>query len=477
MSKMSLMRYNLRLLAGITGIAILGIIVLQIFWLRNAYREQKDRFDADVENAVTEARVNHIVASSIKLDEDGATLRDTIQLSITNTSKDDDAAKLVNMTKTPDSLLYYTKKLIADGLTQAQQKKNNRATLTTINAFDVPKLNIRAFSATISEGLKRRNINTPFSLAIIENGKITQCTTDTNTFHQASQKSTAMDGAPFITGSIQLAFPKENFYLLRKIAWILLTSVVLILICGSSFGIMVTLFFRQKKISEIRNDFMSNMTHELKTPLSSVSVALQLMQDADISEIQRAEFYQVATNEISRLNMLIDKVMKMAAFEKNAIKLNKESIALQPLAEKAIQAFSPVLKKRGAYIHLHVAPENAGIIADRSHLTNILHNLIDNALKYNDKKDPVIEIDIQENTSDVSISVKDNGKGIPDAYLSRVFEKFFRVPSGNIHEAKGYGLGLSYVHAIVVLHRGSIQVESKTGLGSTFIIHLPKNID
>jgi len=471
------MRYNLRLLAGITGIAILGIIVLQVFWLRNAYLEQKNRFNADVENAITEARINNIVASSFSLDTNGTVHQDTVRVSITNNNAKEDAASLVSMTKSPDSLLYYTKKLLAEGLAERHKKTAAHAATTNINSFDIPRPDLQQFNAAVKDGLKRRNIDIPYSLAIFESGKIVQCTTDTNIFHQISQKSQLMDGAPFMTGTIQLAFPKANFYLLRKIAWILVTSVVLILICGISFGIMVTLFFRQKKISEIRNDFMSNMTHELKTPLSAVSVALQLMQDTGISETQRAEFYQVAENEISRLNMLIDKVMKMAAFEKNAIKLNKENIALQPLAEKTIQAFSPVLQKRGAYIHLNVAPENAAIFADRSHLTNILHNLIDNALKYNDKKNAVIEIDISENPSDVCISVKDNGKGIPDAYLSKVFDKFFRVPSGNIHETKGYGLGLSYVQAIVTLHRGSIHVESKKGMGADFIIHLPKNID
>lgn len=471
------MRYNLRLLAGITGIAILGIIVLQVFWLTSAYKEQKNRFNADVENAVTEARINNIVASTIKIDSNNAVLRDTIQLSITDNSSNENAASLMKMTASPDSLLYYTKKLIAEGITESKKRRTNGPSITAINATDVPKLDLKKFNHSIAEGLKRRSITIPYSLAVIENGKIIDCTTDTNTFRNAGQKSALIDGAPFTAGSIQLAFPKASFYVLQKIAWILVTSVVLIVICCVSFGIMVTLFFRQKKISEIKNDFMSNMTHELKTPLSSVSVALQLMQDKDITEMQRAEFYQVAENEISRLNMLIDKVMKMAAFEKNAIKLNKERIALQPLAEKTIQAFGPVLTKRGAFIHLDIQPETAKIVADPSHLTNILHNLIDNALKYNDKKEPVIEITIRENSSDVSISVKDNGKGIPETYLPKIFDKFFRVPSGNIHETKGYGLGLSYVKAIVDLHDGEIRAESKPGNGSNFIIQLPKNID
>jgi signal transduction histidine kinase len=473
------MRYNLKLLAMITGVAIFGIIVLQIFWLQNAYKEQKDRFSADVENAVTEARVNSLLAATIKFKLNDSILNgdieDTIHLSIVSTSEDSAAArKLMQMTKSPDSLLLYTKELIAQSITSAKGKhKNFYATKGTTNS-ELEPFNLRAFRNILEDALQKRNVRTPFGVSLIENNKIQSSTIDTNVFNNAVIKSSLVSAEPLVAGKIQLAFPDAGSYILHKILWILVTSIVLIIFCCVSFSIMVIMFFRQKKVSEIKNDFMSNMTHELKTPLSSVSVALQLMQDKDISEMQRAEFFQVAENEVSRLNMLIDKVMKMAAFEKNAIKINKEQTVLKPLIEKTIQAFSPILKKQNAQINLNVIPEAMELFIDKVHFTNVMHNLIDNALKYNDKKEPLIEISAIENNEQITIFIKDNGKGIPESYINRIFEKFFRVPSGNIHETKGYGLGLSYVKAIIDLHEGTIAVNSKPGTGTTFTIQLPK---
>lgn len=473
------MRYNLKLLAGITGVAISGIIVLQIFWLQNAYKEQKDRFSADVENAVTESRVNSLLAATIKFKIDDSALngemKDTIRLAIVNTSDDSAAArKLMQMTKSPDSLLVYTKELIAQGIANTKSKHKNFFSSQVSPSSDLEPFNLRAFRNILEDALKKRQIHTPFGVALIENNKILNSTIDTDVFHKAMIKSAPVSAEPLVAGKIQLAFPDANSYLLHKILWILVTSIVLIIICCVSFSIMVTMFFRQKKISEIKNDFMSNMTHELKTPLSSVSVALQLMRDKDISELQRTEFFQVAENEVNRLNMLIDKVMKMAAFEKNAIKINKERTVLKPVIENTVMAFSPILKKQNAQISVEVIPETMELFIDKVHFTNVMHNLIDNALKYNDKKDPLIAISAIENADHITIFIKDNGKGIPEAYINRVFEKFFRVPSGNVHETKGYGLGLSYVKAIIDLHEGTIEVSSKPGTGTTFTIQLPK---
>jgi two-component system, OmpR family, phosphate regulon sensor histidine kinase PhoR len=475
------MRYNLKLLVVITGMAILGIIVLQVFWLQNAYREQKDRFATDVENAVTEARVNSLLAAALQLKLTDSSLngqvKDTIKLSIINipdTSDSVTARRLMQMTKSPDSLLAYTKELIAESFTGAQKTHDNLFSAQTSANSKLEPFNLRAFRNVLEDALKKRSISIPFGVAIIDNNKIQNCTIDTNSFRRAAIKSTPASVLPLVNGSIQLAFPDANSYIIRKIAWILFTSVVLIILCCVSFSVMVTMFFRQKKISEIKNDFMSNMTHELKTPLSSVSVALQLMQDKDITELQRAEFYQVAENEVSRLNMLIDKVMKMAAFEKNAIKINKENTALQPLIQRTIQAFSPILKKQNAQIHLQVIPDDLELYIDKVHFTNVIHNLIDNALKYNDKQTPQIDISATEQNGFVTLLIQDNGKGIPDAYINRIFEKFFRVPQGNLHETKGYGLGLSYVKAIIDLHAGTISVGSKPGAGTMFTIQLPK---
>jgi signal transduction histidine kinase len=233
---------------------------------------------------------------------------------------------------------------------------------------------------------------------------------------------------------------------------------------------------KQKKLSEIKTDFINNMTHELKTPISTISLASQLLADPNIPiENKNIEHLsRLLLDESKRLSAHVEKVLHIAVFEKNSLRLRLKIINVHELIEQAINNFSIQLKNKNGKVYTHLEATTPLVEADEAHLTNIIINLLDNAIKYSDK-DPVITITTMNNDHGIVVSVKDNGMGISKENLNKIFDQFYRVPTGNVHNVKGFGLGLSYVKKMVEAHHGKIWVESTIGEGSTFSIYLPFN--
>ncbi len=258
-------------------------------------------------------------------------------------------------------------------------------------------------------------------------------------------------------------------------AWILSLSGVAIILGSLSFAYLLKLFFRQKRESEIRADFLNNMTHELKTPISSVAVALELIQDKryPLSEAAKAGYFSVAESELQRLTLLVDKVLKIAAFERSEIALTFQNFEAAPWLAGILTGIKPLLEEAGAMVETTSFSPSLQLYADSTHLANVVQNLLENALKYNDKTMPQIQISVFEEGAFSVVTVTDNGSGIPAAYRTKIFDKFFRIPTGNRHDTKGYGLGLSYVKAIATLHGGSVQVASIPGRQTRFEVRIP----
>jgi two-component system phosphate regulon sensor histidine kinase PhoR len=275
----------------------------------------------------------------------------------------------------------------------------------------------------------------------------------------------------------QASFDNPFRYILRRLRLPLSMGVLLLGFTTASFVFLYRNLKQQQQLAVIKNDFISNMTHELKTPISTVKVAVEALRHFDaLNDPQRTrEYLDISALELQRLSLLVDKVLKLSSFENKEIELNKTETDLHELAAETIASMRLQLEKTGAFVQLTTSGERWIVKADRTHLSSVLSNLLDNALKYC-KEIPAITIHLSENTgpaATVDVVVTDNGIGIPAVYVSRIFEKFFRVPSGDHHNIKGYGLGLSYVHHIVIRHNGSISVESKEGKGTTFTIQLP----
>jgi two-component system, OmpR family, phosphate regulon sensor histidine kinase PhoR len=263
-------------------------------------------------------------------------------------------------------------------------------------------------------------------------------------------------------------------YLLKKISLPILFSVLLIGITLVTFTLLYRNLLRQQRLADIKNEFISNITHELKTPIATVGVAIEALKNFNaIHDAQKTkEYLDISSNELQRLGLLVDKVLKLSMFEKKEIELNKEYFNIMEVTREVLDAMKPQFEKQNAAVTLNSSGPQFIIYADKLHITSVLYNLFDNALKYSNNE-PVIGIEISSGDNSITLVVKDNGIGIAHEYRKKIFEKFFRVPSGNRHSVKGYGLGLSYVSEIIKRHGGSIDVESELDQGSTFIVKLP----
>lgn len=269
-------------------------------------------------------------------------------------------------------------------------------------------------------------------------------------------------------------FGSPGKYILGKIFPQILFSFFLVAFISLAFIFLYRNLLAQKKLTAIKNDFIGNITHELKTPIATVNVAIEALRNfggLDNPERTR-EYLDISASELQRLGLLVDKVLKLSMFEKQEIALQKESFNLLQLIEEVTASMKLQFEKQKAIVNIDTNGDNFMIDADRMHISSVIYNLLDNALKYS-KENPVILVKLIRHNEYFEFSVKDNGMGIPDAYLSKIFDQFFRVPSGNRHNTKGYGLGLSYVNHIVKQHNGFIEVESEQGKGSTFIVKIP----
>ncbi|MBC7827488.1 MAG: HAMP domain-containing histidine kinase [Chitinophagaceae bacterium] len=263
-------------------------------------------------------------------------------------------------------------------------------------------------------------------------------------------------------------------YIIRKMFPGILVSFLLIALMILSFLLLVRNLSRQRKLTQLKNDFISNITHELKTPIATVSVAIEAMKNFNaLDDPQRTqEYLNISANELQRLSLLVDKVLRLSMFEKKEIEFKKESFDLLQLVKDVTDSMKLQFENQKASVTFESTGNNFIIEADKRHLTSVIYNLLDNALKYS-YDDPRINIHIIDRSDFLEFRVCDNGIGIPLEYKNRIFEQFFRVPSGDRHNTKGYGLGLSYVNHIVRSHMGFIEVETEPGKGSTFIIKLP----
>jgi signal transduction histidine kinase len=256
----------------------------------------------------------------------------------------------------------------------------------------------------------------------------------------------------------------------------ILFSLFLTLLTTAAFVIMYQSIRAQQKLMGLKNDFISNITHELKTPITTVGVAIEAIKDfkAIDNPSLTKEYLDIAQNELNRLSILTDKILKTAIFENKGIEYQPESIEFDNLVEQVLASMKLVFEKQNAKVSFEKQGADFSLTGGSVHLTSVIYNLLDNALKYC-LINPEIKILLKGEATQILLSVKDNGIGIASEYKKKVFEKFFRIPTGDVHNIKGYGLGLSYVESVVKSHHGTINVMSEPGKGSNFIVTLPKS--
>ena len=334
--------------------------------------------------------------------------------------------------------------------------------------FDVDSLQdsvkIDEINTTFKKRLEEQNIAVPFSISRIENAE-----KEDRHFHQ----QVTLGFANPITYKLKLG--NKTSFLLNRISIPILFSIFLIAFTFLSFALLYRNLLRQRRLADIKNEFISNITHELKTPIATVSVAIEALRNfsASINPERTKEYLDISANELQRLSLLVDKVLKLSMFENKEIELKYEMLDMKQLVDEVTSSMKLQFENRNADVQLHIEGDT-NFEGDRLHLVSVIFNLLDNALKYSNNV-PQVRININGNENSLVLSIADSGIGIPTEFHNKVFEKFFRVPTGNLHNAKGYGLGLSYVAHVVQKHGGTIVVQSAQGKGSTFIITLPKH--
>lgn len=271
-------------------------------------------------------------------------------------------------------------------------------------------------------------------------------------------------------------FPNRDTYLIQTLWPLLTSSALFMLVIILAFIYSIRTILRQKKISEIKNDFINNMTHELKTPISTISLACEALSDPVMQSSSRrvGNYVNMISDENKRLGVLVENVLRSAVLDRSEMEFAREPVDLHEVIRTAKRNISIQISRRDGHLDLRLEATKPVVIGDKIHLTNVVYNLIDNAIKYS-KEAPEIQIKSQNTPTGIQIAVSDRGIGIKKDDRTRIFDKLYRVPTGNIHDIKGFGLGLSYVKTVMEKHGGSVSVESVFGKGSTFIIEIPNN--
>ena len=323
-------------------------------------------------------------------------------------------------------------------------------------------------------------LNLPFVLMIVNNSEQTVYQSDT-----LSKKPKSSDiitqalfsyDMPSKRNYMKVYFPTKKVFLSESVSYFV-PAVIFSLILLFTFTITIYTIFRQKKLSKMKNDFINNMTHELKTPVSTISIAAQMMKDSDISKSPEV-FKHISTvinDETKRLGFLVEKVLQMSLFENQKATLKLKEIDINDLIASVSNTFAIKVEKSGGTIDIDLRAEDSTLMGDEMHITNMLFNLMDNAVKYRREHVPLRLMTRTRNEGEkVIISVEDNGMGVKKDNLKKIFDRFYRVPTGNVHNVKGFGLGLAYVRKVAEDHNGTIRAENGIGnIGTTFIISLP----
>jgi two-component system, OmpR family, phosphate regulon sensor histidine kinase PhoR len=273
---------------------------------------------------------------------------------------------------------------------------------------------------------------------------------------------------------LSIYFPDEESYHIRQIMWWLVLSAIFLLIVIISFSYVVLNLFRQKKLSEMKTDFMNNMTHEFKTPIATISLASEMLLKPNVNECteKTTKYATIIYDENTRLKNQVEQVLQMAVLDRGSFKLKKSEVRLHEIIEDAAESFDMLVQQREGRLTLDLKAVQHTLEADPVHLSNIINNLLENANKYSPES-PEITVRTWNAHKGIVISIEDKGIGISHENQKHVFKKFYRVHTGNIHDVKGFGLGLYYVKTIVEAHNGKITLHSELNKGSRFEIYLP----
>ncbi|GLR18640.1 sensor histidine kinase [Portibacter lacus] len=458
--------------------ALIGIIVIQLYWINESVRRNEESFNSSV----------YLILGKVqqKLQEGADEPLEAYDYFKKNNRTELKNSITKDMELSLSDLDPYNKQRLMFELRSLESSINPSVKLEGIDPKEVKQF--------IEAEMKEQNIDAKYDFGIfssemrdfiIVNGVYNATigeTEDMSTVKTGMNKS--LYSSPYqiqlfasefdVPGYLKISFLNKTRALWSSVMPSLISSIIftgLILFC---FSYTIYVILRQKQVSEMKTDFINNMTHEFKTPIATISLAADSINSPKISsnpdKVRR--FSNIIKEENNRMLSQVEKVLQMAVLDKRDFSLNLTEINIHSLIRQAAEHGKLQLQRKEGTISLNLDAENPKIRGDETHINNIIHNLLDNAIKYTPEK-PRINISTHNKTNGIIISVSDNGIGMTSDARKQIFDKFYRVHTGNLHDVKGFGLGLSYVKAIVTAHKGWIEVESELGKGSKFNVYLP----
>jgi len=457
----------------IGSLSLLGIFIS--FWLHQVYQEEKSLLEKESSFMVSNA-INEYESELMQ-----AFINETIERGDQDSLHINNASFQIMMTTTRDSTdIFIATPEQADTNVHVEMNINNHASFhTTENqANDFTTMPARMVDFLNGDSIATIAVRGHFENALNKSDlpQIFQIVKMGNQDSSSLRGILVTEESRFLRDG-QFGVSAQNYqpYLLKKMLPEIGFSLLLFSCIGFAFSMIYKNLQHQLRLNEIKKDFVSNITHELKTPITTVGVAMEALSNFNVNNNpeKREEYINISKQELSRLSFLVDKVLTLNEFESTATNLKIESINLLELVNKVVDSFQLQAEKQQATLNVHTVGHQFDLQGDPVHLTNVLYNLIDNALKYSSTS-AQIEMVVMEEEHEIQLKISDNGIGIPESYQDKIFDKFFRVPTGDLHNVKGHGLGLSYVANVIQQHQGKIKVESQEGIGSSFKISLPR---
>ncbi len=328
----------------------------------------------------------------------------------------------------------------------------------------------------LSSKLKEDNVELAYEFAIYSNDLATKVQSEGFELEKSATYSIPIfdSGTDRNNYRLLVNFPKRNKFIQSSIIRMTLLSIIFTSIIIIAYSSALLQLFKQRKISEIKTDFINNMTHEFKTPIATINLALDAIKNPKVIEDKERvmRYLQMIKDENKRMHAQVENVLRISKLEKNELNISKDRVKLHDLIEDALTHVELIVEDRKGFIKTHLDADKSSVLANETHFTNVIVNILDNAIKYSPNA-PKIDVYTENVGTNIILKIKDQGSGMSKAAQKRVFEKFYREHTGNIHNVKGHGLGLAYVKRIVDDHQGHISVESEKEKGSTFIIKLP----
>ncbi len=420
---------NISWLIGTIAVAVLFISLIQVKWLIKSLDLQKKIFDQSVEQLL------NTVSHWILVEADFASLE------INHESEDKEDQLIVDgLQHQSRAILQRMAILPMDSLFSLSLNEHGIETSIVFGAFD--RYGQPAYLDERSEVYRDELVDKGYSVGL---------------------------------GPLQLRvyFPDLGRHLIKSIVGAFVLSGVMLLFIAIGLAYVMRSVIKSKKLVRIRRELMNNLTHELKTPISTIGLASEALGDSDLklNEEQKNYYISMIRGENKRLGVLVEKVLQASLSDSKSLKLYPVELNIHDVIKDVVRNVAMQVRKQGGKIELSLKAKNPIIRADKIHITNVIFNLLDNAIKYS-PDGAQIEIISNQTEDGVELLVKDNGVGIPKEYIGKVFERLFRVPTGNVHDVKGFGLGLSYVKTVIERHGGVIYVESEVDKGSTFVVKL-----